>query len=229
MSPSQLHIFDEFIESGFEESISPFLTRRSRWWGVNIPLKGSLLAAVLLVISFALSFSSSLLPFSHLLLILVYFLAGIPSLIDSIEDLMSLEVNIDILMTLAAFLSVLIGSGMEGGLLLVLFSISGAIEHTVTGKAKNTLQGLHRLAPNKACVIEEDGTVFERAVRDVKVQTHILIKAGEVVPLDGKVIKGASSVNLVHLTGENLHISICTIECENDRSVFNVNARKMLL
>ena len=39
-------------------------------------------------------------------------------------------------MTLAAFSSVLIGSGMEGGLLLVLFALSGAMEDAVTAKGK---------------------------------------------------------------------------------------------
>lgn len=199
-------VFEDFFELGLQETESPFLTPESRTWGTNLTLKASLIAAFLLVASFVLSFFSSTLPISHLLLIGVYFLAGIPSLIESIEDISSFNINIDVLMTLAAFSSVLIGSGMEGGLLLVLFSLSGSMEDSVTSKAKNAISSLHKLSPTKACVIENDGTVLERSVKDIGIGTKILIKSGQIVPLDGTVIEGISSVNLVHLTGENFPV-----------------------
>ncbi|SCC90886.1 Probable cadmium/zinc-transporting ATPase HMA1, chloroplastic [Chlamydiales bacterium SCGC AG-110-M15] len=204
--PPHPYLFDEFIASGFEDSSSPFLTKRSRRWGDDLALKSSILAAILLTISFILSFFPTYLPISNIALIIVYFLAGIPSLIDSVEDIICLEINIDVLMTLAAFLSVIIGSGMEGGLLLVLFAISGSMEESVTSKAKSTLQHLHRLSPTKACVIDDDGKVLDKSIRDIQPGTKILIKAGEIVPLDGDVIEGRSSVNLVHLTGENFPV-----------------------
>ena len=199
-------IFDEFFNLGYETSASPFLTTESRRWGHNLPLKSSLLSAVLLFVGFLLFHFFEVKPLAYLLLVSVYFFAGIPSLIDSIEDLMNLQINIDVLMTLAAFSSVLIGSGFEGGLLLVLFALSGSIEAAVTGKAKGAISGLKKLSPSRACVLKEDGNLVERAVQDIEVGATILVKAGEVVPLDGEVIKGSSSVNLVHLTGENLPI-----------------------
>lgn len=192
---------------GLQETVSPFLIPSSRYLSANLTLKASLAAAVLLAIAFALHFSPSLLPLSNVLLLFVYFLAGIPALIESIEDLANLDVNIDILMTLAAFSSMLIGSGMEGALLLVLFSLSGAMEDTVTMKAKGAISSLHKLSPTKACIIDSDGTLREVSVKDIDPGTHILVKAGEIVPLDGKVIAGSSSVNLVHLTGENMPIT----------------------
>lgn len=199
-------LFDEFIDSGFEESISPFLTKQSRAWGKSLNLKTSAIAALLLCAAFILSFTPSLTPLSQLLLVFVYFLAGIPSLIDAIEDISAYEINIDVLMTLAAFLSVLIGSSMEGGLLLVLFAISGAMEENVSLKAKGAISNLKTLAPQMAYVIESNGIIHERSVKDIVVGTNILIKSGEIVPLDGKVIEGISTVNLVHLTGENLPV-----------------------
>lgn len=198
--------FDEFFELGKEETSSPFLTRKSRHWGANLTLRSSIIAAFLLIASFALSFSSSMQPLSYLLLIGVYFLAGIPALIESIEELAIFEINIDILMTVAAFSSILIGSGMEGGLLLVLFALSGSMEDFVTTKAKGTISSLHKLSPNRACVIQDDGTLVERSIRDIPIGTPILIRSNQLVPLDGVVLKGVSSLNLVHLTGENLPV-----------------------
>lgn len=199
--------FTEFFELGHQENVSPFLDARSRQWSTNLTLKASLAAALLLTIAFICSFFTTAIAWSHLLLIAVYFLAGIPSLIEAIEDLLEGDVNIDILMTLAAFSSVFIGSGMEGALLLVLFALSGSMEDAVTAKAKGSLSSLHKLSPTLACVPQQDGTLIERAVRDIPIGTHILIKAGQVIPMDGIVVEGTSSVNLVHLTGENFPVT----------------------
>lgn len=209
VSPSQLTpiSFDEFFEMGHDESSSPFLTPNSRRWAINLTLKSALVAAVLLFISFLLSWHPSLTHISNLLLVFVYFLAGTPALIESIEDLADFEVNIDVLMTLAAYSSIFIGSGMEGALLLVLFAISGSMEDAVTSKAKSAISSLHKLTPTKAFVLDDSGNLIERALADINVGAVILVKSGEIVPLDGKVIDGASSVNMGHLTGENVPVS----------------------
>ncbi len=199
-------VFDDFFELGLQDTSSPFLIESSRKWGAHLTLRSSLLASLFLFISFVLSFYPKFLPISHLFLLGVYFLAGIPALIEAIEDLSLFDINIDILMTLAAFSSVLIGSGMEGGLLLVLFALSGSMEDAVTAKAKSSISSLHKLSPTKATVVEDDGTHIDRAVQDITVNTLILVKASQVVPLDGVVVKGTSSVNLVHLTGESFPI-----------------------
>ncbi|KIC76897.1 putative cadmium/zinc-transporting ATPase HMA1 [Neochlamydia sp. TUME1] len=205
MHASKTHTpaFGEFFELDSPETSSPFIKPASRQWGVNLTLKASIAATILLAISFAFSWFKVTHSLSTLLLVIVYFLAGIPALIESFEDLANLDINIDILMTLAAFSSVLIGSGMEGGLLLVLFALSGAMEQAVTEKAKSAISALHKLSPTKASIVQPDGTLLERAINEIQVGENILVKSGQVVPLDGVVIEGISSVNLVHLTGEN--------------------------
>lgn len=199
-------LFEEYFDMGEDAAISPFLTLESRAWAANLTLKSALLATLLLIISFLLSYYSATQPVSKVLLASVYFLVGIPALIEAIEELATFEINIDILMTLAAFSSILIGSGMEGGLLLVLFALSGSMEDMVTAKAKSSISSLHRLSPTKACTITDDGHLLERSLKDIQVGTPILIKAGQIVPLDGTVIDGTSSVNLVHLTGESMPV-----------------------
>lgn len=196
--------FEEFFNLGLEETASPFIKKDSRKWGENGHLKTAILSIFLLIISFALSFHPTTKPLSNLTLIAVYFFVGVPALIVSIEDLFNFNINIDLLMTLAAFSSVLIGSGMEGALLLVLFAVSHAMEDAVTAKAKSAINTLNKLSPTTAYVIQGDGILVERSVKDVVVGNRILIKAGQVIPLDGVVIEGSSSINLAHLTGENL-------------------------
>ncbi len=198
------YLFDEFFASGKEESISPFLTPNSRPWGKNLSLKSAASAAFFLALAFSLSFVNT--PLSYLCLSLVYFLSGVPALIAALDDLKNLEINIDVLMTLAAFVAVLIGSGIEGALLLVLFELSHGMEETVSNKAKSALHNLNNLAPKFAHVIADDGILFEKSVREIGIGTKVLIKNGEIVPLDGLVAEGTSSVNLVHLTGESVPV-----------------------
>jgi Cd2+/Zn2+-exporting ATPase len=199
------YLFDEFFASGKEESISPFLTPTSKKWGQNLSLKSAASAAILLSFAFITSFTNPL--YTPLLLSLVYFLVGVPALLAAINDLKNLELNIDVLMTLAAFIALLIDSGLEGALLLVLFELSHGMEKTVSRKTLSALHNLNHLAPKFAHVVAEDGTTYEKSVREITLGSHLLIKNGEIVPLDGKVIKGSSSLNLVHLTGESLPIA----------------------
>ncbi|MBS0648226.1 MAG: cadmium-translocating P-type ATPase [Verrucomicrobia bacterium] len=197
--------FDEFFASNREETVSPFLTPRSRKWGKNLPFRTALFAGLLLACSFVFSFYSS--PTSLFLLTAVYFLVGTPALINALKDLSNFEINIDVLMTLAAFLSVIIGSELEGALLLVLFELSASMENMVTQKTRSSVLSLHKLSPRVAWIIGEDGVIYQKALGEITTGACILVKAGEIIPLDGQVIEGRSYVNLVHLTGESQPIA----------------------
>ncbi len=202
-SPSS-YFFDDFFASGKEESSSPFLTPRSKKWGRHLSLKSALLSAGLLGAAFICSFVQPVLvPF---FLIGVFFLSGTPALIGTLEDLKKFELNIDLLMTLAAFFSIFIGNALEGALLLVLFELSGSMEEAISQKTKQALIHLKNIAPKSAYLVDAAGQVIERSIHDIQLKDHLLIKAGEIVPLDGVVISGSSFVNLVHLTGESAPI-----------------------
>jgi Cd2+/Zn2+-exporting ATPase len=204
MKPHMPYLFDEFLSSGLEESISPFLQKTSRAWAKNLHLKSSFLSALLLFFAFLTSFFSP--DLSHLFLLPVYFLSGTPAILHTIDDIKNFEINIDVLMTIAALLSFIIGSQMEGALLLVLFTFSGALERTVSKKAGMTLLDLKNLAPAVATVVGKADTFFERSIHDIDIGTHLLVKAGEIIPLDGVITEGYSFVNLAHLTGESVPI-----------------------
>jgi len=199
------YLLDDYLSSGLEESQNPFITKESRLWGKYASLVSSLLSLGLLIASYFVSFFSPNL--SNFFLVIVYFFVGTPALIDTMKDLAKFKINIEVLMTLAAFLSVLIGSQREGALLLVLFALSHALEHMVTAKTKGALSSLQKLSPTMAIIIDESGGTYQKSVKEIEPGTKILIRAGEVVPLDGKVLSGSSYVNLSHITGESVPIS----------------------
>lgn len=195
-------MFGDFFDSGLEESVSPFLLPSARVWARHLPLITSILSLLILLSAYVLQYFSSLGFVAQLLVVFVYFLSGSTALIHTIEDLLDFNINIDVLMTIAAFLSIGIDSAMEGALLLVLFSLSGAIEQAVDSKAKSSLRALNKLMPKQANVMLAQGKFLSRSIDDVRVGDQILIRSGDMVPLDGIVVHGTSSLNLAHLTGE---------------------------
>lgn len=199
------YALDEYFASGYEEAENPFIREESRRWGKNVPLQSAFLAAFFLLIAYIGDFYSK--NFASLCLVIVYFLAGTPALITSLKNLLKLKVNIQVLMTVGALLSMFIGAELEGGLLLVLFALSEGMEDSVQKKTRGALHALHKISPTIAYVIESDGTVLPKAVKEITLDTKILIKAGEIVPLDGVVVEGSSYVNLSHLTGESVPVN----------------------
>ena len=110
-------------------------------------------------------------------------------------------------MTFAAFVAILMGSPLEGALLLVLFSVSHALEHLVTAKTKGALHNLNHISPKFALLIDRKGCFYEKSVREIAIGDIVHVKNGEVIPLDGIITEGASSLNLSHLTGESLPVN----------------------
>jgi Zn2+/Cd2+-exporting ATPase len=195
--------FERFFEMGQEESASPFLDAQAKSISRNLALKSAIASALLLCLSSGLRFFTSL-PVWPIPLSFVYLLSGTPLLIAAVDDVIRRkDVNIDVLNTLAAFSALGIGASMEGGLLLVLFTLAGALEDTVTLKAKGALCAINEIAPTKAYIVEDGDQLAERAVDDVRVGEMIAVRAGEIVPLDGVIRKGEASISMAHMTGEH--------------------------
>ncbi|WP_348663263.1 cation-translocating P-type ATPase [Chlamydia vaughanii] len=202
-TPFSPEILNNFFESGMAEDNSPMLSQKSRLLSRNLSLKSACLSLTTYFLALVFYWFKAV-DVSHLFVVFTFFLAGTPALIKSLEDIRNKTVNIDILMTSAAFGSIFIGGALEGSLLLVLFAISESLGQMVSGKAKSTLASLKHLAPTIAWVVLEDGNLQKTPVNQIQVGDIIRTKSGEVVPLDGEIVHGASSINLMHLTGEKI-------------------------
>ena len=167
----------------------------------------------------------------------VYATLGVPAFVDLVYNLCRLIVNISVLTTLAVFATVVIGSPVEGGLLLLLFEAAHIVEGKLTSAAKGDVTQLLRDAPESATLIDvaldsttptaaanNNGTgsnglgaaptlrplhATERTVpvREVAIGEHVLVKAGQRVPLDGTIVFGRSMISSETITGESLPIS----------------------
>lgn len=73
--------------------------------------------------------------------------------------------------------------------------------------ASKALEELAKLMPDEAHKINDDGSVIESPISELKHKDKLLIKPGEKIPADGKIFEGKSSINESMLTGESKPVS----------------------
>lgn len=115
--------------------------------------------------------------------------------------------TIDILMTIAATGAFLIGHGEEGAAVMFLFFVAEFLEGHAADRAKGSLHGLLKLAPQTATV-KRNGKGEETGVHvhEINVDDVVVVRPGETIPLDGVVVKGVSNVNQAPITGESVPV-----------------------
>ncbi len=106
-------------------------------------------------------------------------------------------------MVVAALGAAAIGQYLDGGLLIVIFAVSGALEALATRRTADSVRGLLDLAPATAVRLTAAG---EEAVEATALRPGdtVLVRPGERLPADGTVLSGASDVDRASVTGEPL-------------------------
>ena len=116
------------------------------------------------------------------------------------------ELNVEMLMILAAIGSAIIGYWTEGAILIFIFALSGALETYTMNKSHKEISSLMELQPEEALRvtngIEERVHISELTIGDL-----ILIKPGERIPSDGKIVKGLTTIDEAAITGESIPVS----------------------
>ncbi|MFC9701315.1 heavy metal translocating P-type ATPase [Streptomyces sp. NPDC056943] len=113
------------------------------------------------------------------------------------------SLDVDLLMVVAALGAAAIGQYLDGGLLIVIFAVSGALEALATRRTADSVRGLLDLAPATAVRLTAAG---EEAVEATALRPGdtVLVRPGERLPADGTVLSGASDVDRASVTGEPL-------------------------
>ncbi|NTV62805.1 MAG: heavy metal translocating P-type ATPase, partial [Oscillochloris sp.] len=119
---------------------------------------------------------------------------------------LSRELNINALMTIAAVGAVIIGTYVEAGLVMVLFSLGEALEGYTSSRARHAIASLMEVVPQAALRLtrHDDHSHEEQVpVRALRVGDVIIVRPGERIPMDGEVRAGLSVVNQAPITGES--------------------------
>ena len=118
--------------------------------------------------------------------------------------------DVDLLMVAAALGAAAIGQATDGGLLVVIFATSGALEAVATKRTGDSIRSLLTLAPDQATRLRPDGGEDVVDVAELAVDDVVLVRPGERIGADGQVTSGISEVDEATLTGESLPVAKAT-------------------
>ncbi|KUM98040.1 metal-transporting ATPase [Streptomyces yokosukanensis] len=114
--------------------------------------------------------------------------------------------DVDLLMVVAALGAAVIGQVLDGALLIVIFATSGALEAIATARTADSVRGLLDLAPTTTTRLSDDGGEETVPTERLRVGDTVLVRPGERIGADGRVLDGASEVDQATITGEPLPV-----------------------
>ncbi|MER8003541.1 HAD-IC family P-type ATPase [Streptomyces sp. NPDC095613] len=126
---------------------------------------------------------------------------------EGLKALRDKTLDVDLLMVVAALGAAAIGQVLDGALLIVIFATSGALEAIATARTADSVRGLLDLAPTTATRVTDDGGEERVATGELAVGDVVLVRPGERVGADGRVLDGASEVDQATITGEPLPVA----------------------
>ncbi len=124
-----------------------------------------------------------------------------------LQALKDRTLDVDLLMIVAALGAAAIGQVMDGALLIVIFATSGALEALATARTQDAVRGLLDVAPTTACLLADDGTETTVETGWLAVGDTVMVRPGERIGADGRVLDGSSDVDQATITGEPLPVA----------------------
>lgn len=113
------------------------------------------------------------------------------------------EVGSDVLALISLVATALVSEWLAGAIIALMLSGGQALESWAAGRARSQLEALVQRAPRRVQLVDENGTITDHEIRDVKIGDTFLVRTGEVVPVDGRLL-AAASFDESALTGEPL-------------------------
>lgn len=143
---------------------------------------------------------------SAALYIAAYIVIGAETLIEAVKGIAKGELlDENFLMAVASLGAMALGDFLEANAVLLFYSIGELFEDYAEDKSRDSIAELMDIRPDYANLYDPElQSSREADPYDVKIGDFIQINPGEKVPLDGIVIKGASSVQTAALTGESV-------------------------
>ncbi len=191
--------------------------------------------------------------FPFALYLSVYILIGYDVLFEAFMDIIHLKpLNENFLMgvaTIGAF-SLAIYNGIngkptegfdEGCAVLIFYQIGELFQEHATEKTRRSVSELMDIRPDHANLVSNGETV-KVSPENVKIGDRVVVYPGERIPLDGRIVKGSSSLDMRSLNGESMPITamvgdtvlsgsinlISSLEIEVDKEFYDSTASKIL-
>lgn len=132
-----------------------------------------------------------------------YIVIGYSTLIKAGKNIISghfLDENF--LMTIATIGAFATGEYAEGCAVMIFYQVGELFESYAVNKSRKSIAALMDIRPDYANIEDESGELVQVDPEEIKIGDVIVVKVGEKIPLDGKVVSGTSTVDTSALTGE---------------------------
>lgn len=130
---------------------------------------------------------------------------GYPVLRNVVRAVLKGQVLSHTLMTLGVVAALLVQEWMTALMVVFFMRVGDFVERFTAGRARQAVGELARMAPQTARV-EREGIEIELPAEQVAPGEIVIVRPGEVIPVDGEVIGGAAAVNQAAITGEALPV-----------------------
>jgi Cd2+/Zn2+-exporting ATPase/Cu+-exporting ATPase len=137
------------------------------------------------------------------LALLAVLAGGIPIFIAAIKGLFARQINADLLMTVGILAATALGEFVAAAMIVFFMTLAHFLESFTTGKSREAVRSLMRIAPKTARVLR-DGTEVEVGIEQLMLGDQVIVRPGEQIPVDGRVLAGHSAVDQAPITGESL-------------------------
>lgn len=151
-------------------------------------------------------------PFGIGLVIVV--LGGLPIFIDVLRSAIQKQITSRTMMTLGVVAALAVKQWTTAGIVVFMMHIGNFVESFTANRSRKAVRDLASLAPQAATLIQ-DGKEVKIPIDQVKTGDMVLVRPGEVIPVDGEVVDGTATINQSSLTGESIPVDVVA-----GRSVF---------
>ena len=170
-------------------------------------IKRDILFLVISGIALIFSFSHVKLFNVNLAWIAVIF-CGLPIIKEGIEGLVTeFDIKADVLVSMALIASVIIGEIFAAGEVAFIMQIGAFLEEFTVRKSRRGIEKLVHLTPTLARLIVNNEEKSINA-KDVKVGDLLRVNPGEIIPVDGIITKGNTSIDNSVMSGESIPVDL---------------------
>lgn len=143
---------------------------------------------------------------ANIIVFLTVLIGGYPIFKESFYSLAKGRINMELSMVIAIIASLLLQQFVPAIVITFFALMSEFIEEMIVNRGRKSIRSLYELTPRKAIVKNQtdnmqSGTVVD--VEDVKIGDIVIIREGDIIPVDGKIVKGISSIDQSSITGES--------------------------
>lgn len=139
--------------------------------------------------------------------IISYLIVGFSILREAVEGIMHKDIfNENFLMGIASIGAFAVGEYVEGCAVMFLFTIGEFLQSLAVQRSRKSIKDMLELKPQEVKVLR-DGREITLSPEDVKIGDIMVIRPGEKLDIDGKIVEGCAELDMKALTGESIPVS----------------------